>query len=60
MVNIKKDTVIVEEIQITSDKISNLVGEEVSLYRPPFGEVDDKTILISKNYYKNKLIIWAT
>ena len=43
------DEDIVEEIQITSDKISNLVGEEVSLYRPPFGEVDDKTIDICKS-----------
>ena len=43
------DKEIVEEIQLTTDKISKLVGEEVSLYRPPFGEVDDKTMEICKS-----------
>ena len=43
------DEDILEEIQLTTDKISNLVGEEVSLYRPPFGEVDDKTMKICKS-----------
>ena len=43
------DKDIVEEIQLTTDKISKLVGEEVSLYRPPFGEVDDKTMEICKS-----------
>ena len=40
---------ILEEIQLTTDKISNLVGEEVNLYRPPFGEVDSKTMKICKS-----------
>jgi len=43
------DKDITEEIQLTTDKISKLVGEEVSLYRPPFGEVDDKTMEICKS-----------
>ena len=43
------DKDIVEEIQITSEKISSLVDEEVSLYRPPFGEIDDKTMDICKS-----------
>lgn len=43
------DKDIVEEIEITSEKISSLVDEEVSLYRPPFGEVDDKTMEICKS-----------
>ena len=43
------DKDIVEEIEITSEKISSLVDEQVSLYRPPFGEVDDKTMEICKS-----------
>lgn len=43
------DKDIVDEIEITSEKISSLVDEEVSLYRPPFGEVDDKTMEICKS-----------
>ena len=43
------DKDIVEEIEITSEKISSLVDEEVSLYRPPFGEIDDKTMDICKS-----------
>ena len=43
------DKDIVDEIEITSEKISSLVDEEVSLYRPPFGEIDDKTMDICKS-----------
>ena len=43
------DKDIVEEIEITSEKISSLVDDEVSLYRPPFGEIDDKTMEICKS-----------
>lgn len=38
----KKD--IVEEINTTASKIYKLTGERTNLYRPPFGEVDDKTM----------------
>lgn len=43
------DEDIVEEIKLTENKISNLVDQEVSLFRPPFGEVDDKTMEICKS-----------
>ena len=43
------DKEIVEEIQLTTDKISKLVGEDVNLYRPPFGEIDDNTMEICKS-----------
>lgn len=46
---ILEDKEIVEEIQLTTDKISKLVGEEVNLYRPPFGEIDDNTMEICKS-----------
>ncbi|MDK2563628.1 polysaccharide deacetylase family protein [Romboutsia sedimentorum] len=39
----------VKEIQITSDKISKITGEKTTLYRPPFGEVDTKTLDICKS-----------
>lgn len=37
------------EIQLTEDKIKKITDEEVTLYRPPFGEVDDKTMEICKS-----------
>ncbi len=40
---------IVKEIEITSDKISDITGEKTTLYRPPFGEVDTKTLDICKS-----------
>ena len=39
---------IVEEIQLTTDKIQKITNQEVTLYRPPFGEVDNKTMEICK------------
>ena len=46
---ILEDKEIVEGIQLTTDKISKLVGEDVNLYRPPFGEIDDNTMEICKS-----------
>lgn len=40
---------IVKEIEITSDKILEITGEKTTLYRPPFGEVDTKTLDICKS-----------
>lgn len=37
------------EIQLTEDKIKKITDEEVTLYRPPFGEVDNKTMEICKS-----------
>lgn len=42
------DQDIVEEIQLTTDKIQKITNQEVMLYRPPFGEVDNKTMEICK------------
>ena len=39
---------IIEEIQLTTDKIQKITNQEVTLYRPPFGEVDNKTMEICK------------
>lgn len=35
-----------EEIKVTSDKIYELTGQQTNLYRPPFGEVNNKTMEI--------------
>lgn len=35
------DEDIMNEIEITSEKISNITGENVKLFRPPFGEVNE-------------------
>ena len=40
---------IVKEIEVTSDKISKITGEKTTLYRPPFGEVDTKTLDVCKS-----------
>jgi polysaccharide deacetylase family sporulation protein PdaB len=40
---------IVKEIEMTSDKISKITGEKTTLYRPPFGEIDTKTLNICKS-----------
>lgn len=38
-----------KEIQLTEDKIKKITDQEVTLYRPPFGEVDNKTMEICKS-----------
>lgn len=38
------DEDITNEIQITAEKIANITGKKTNLYRPPFGEIDDKTM----------------
>ncbi|WP_296646622.1 polysaccharide deacetylase family protein [Romboutsia sp. 13368] len=43
------DEDILQEIQLTTDKIQKITDEEVTLYRPPFGEVDGKTMEICKS-----------
>ena len=43
------DEDILEEIQLTGNKIEKITDEEVNLYRPPFGELDDKTMEICKS-----------
>ncbi|MPM12422.1 Peptidoglycan-N-acetylmuramic acid deacetylase PdaA [bioreactor metagenome] len=40
---------VVQEIELTSDKISNITGEKTTLFRPPFGDVDTKTLDICKS-----------
>lgn len=40
---------IIEEIQLTSDKIEKITGDKPTLYRPPFGDVDNKTLNICKS-----------
>lgn len=43
------DDAVVQEIELTSDKISNITGEKTTLFRPPFGDVDTKTLDICKS-----------
>ncbi|WP_270941595.1 polysaccharide deacetylase family protein [Romboutsia lituseburensis] len=40
---------VVQEIELTSDKISNIIGEKTTLFRPPFGDIDTKTLDICKS-----------
>ncbi|RDY24408.1 polysaccharide deacetylase [Romboutsia maritimum] len=40
------DEDITNEIQTTSEKISNIIGEKINLYRPPFGEIDNTSMEI--------------
>lgn len=40
---------VVQEIELTSYKISNITGEKTTLFRPPFGDVDTKTLDICKS-----------
>lgn len=35
---------VIQEIESTSEKIENLIGKRPYIYRPPFGEFDDKTL----------------
>lgn len=37
---------VTQEIEATTNKIHDLTGQKTSLYRPPFGEVNDKTMKI--------------
>lgn len=40
---------VVQEIELTSDKISDITGEKTTLFRPPFGDIDTKTLDICKS-----------
>lgn len=42
------DEEIMNEIEITSEKISNITGKETILFRPPFGEVNDEVMGVCK------------
>ena len=46
----------IDEIVVTSKKIKNLTGQEVNLFRPPFGHVDKDTMNTCKSlgYYTLK------
>lgn len=46
-----------QEIETTTNKIYNLTGQKTSLYRPPFGEVNDKTMKICEEL-GYKVIKW--
>lgn len=51
------DEDIINEIEITTEKISNITGEKTDLFRPPFGDVDDKSMEICENL-GYKVIKW--
>lgn len=34
----------INEIELTSEKISNITGKKTNLYRPPFGEIDSESM----------------
>ncbi|MGL5345994.1 MAG: polysaccharide deacetylase family protein [Peptostreptococcaceae bacterium] len=40
---------IVNEIETTSNKIYKITGEKTNLYRPPFGDIDAKTMDVCKS-----------
>ncbi|MCR8746175.1 polysaccharide deacetylase family protein [Romboutsia lituseburensis] len=40
---------VVQEIELTSEKISNITGEKTTLFRPPFGDIDTKTLDVCKS-----------
>lgn len=48
---------IVEEIQLTSEKIEKITGDKPTLYRPPFGDVDNKTLEVCESL-GYKIIKW--
>lgn len=48
---------VVKEIQLTEEKIEKITGDKPTLYRPPFGEVDKKTLEICKSL-GYKIINW--
>lgn len=48
---------IVQELEITSSKIEKITGDKTTLYRPPFGDVDNKTLDICKSL-GYKVIKW--
>lgn len=48
---------IVKELDITSSKIEKITGSKTTLYRPPFGDVDNKTLEICKSL-GYKVIKW--
>ncbi len=48
---------IVEEIQLASEKIEKITGDKPTLYRPPFGDVDNKTLEVCKSL-GYKVIKW--
>lgn len=43
------DEDIMNEIEITTEKISNITGKRVTLFRPPFGEATDNLMSICKS-----------
>ncbi|MGL6105241.1 polysaccharide deacetylase family protein [Romboutsia sp.] len=49
---------ITDEINITSNKIYKLIGEKTSLYRPPFGKIDNKTMEVCSSL-GYKVIRWS-
>ncbi|MEG2247158.1 MAG: polysaccharide deacetylase family protein, partial [Peptostreptococcaceae bacterium] len=51
------DKLILEEIELTSEKIEKITGRKTNLYRPPFGDVDNKTLDICKSL-GYKVIKW--
>jgi len=46
--NSLSDESIIDEIETTSSKIYDITGEKTDLYRPPFGEIDSRTMDICK------------
>ena len=43
------DESIIEEIEVTASKIYDITGEKTTLYRPPFGDIDSRTMDICKS-----------
>ena len=43
------DESIIEEIEVTTSKIYDITGEKTTLYRPPFGDIDSRSMDICKS-----------
>ena len=42
------DTKIIQELRVTSDRIEELTGIRPSLFRPPYGDYNDKVVTLSR------------
>jgi len=47
------DAEAIKELEVTSDKIEELIGKRPVLFRPPFGDYDDRIVNLcrEKGYY---------
>lgn len=56
--NLKERQEIRREVQMTEDKLYELIGERPAFIRPPFGEIDGKVTYVIKDN-GGKVILWS-